>query len=365
MGAMTPGDDVPLLQVRVMGVTIAIDAADRTTHDRLSRQWSRAAEPSPVEVAAETIRAEAGESGLARSHDYALTTQVTLAALRATAGRRFNLHAGALADAQGRVLAIVASSGTGKTTATRLLAERLDYLSDETVSITPDGVVHPHAKPLSVITDPKRPLDKEQLSPDALGLRATPVTGRIARFVVLRRGVPSPRGLVRLTPTEGLLNLIEQSSSVAEVPDPLFSLWSLMDAAGGVWALEYDEIHEHLDELERLLAEDLAPTGDPRPRRHPGSQEPVEVPITELQRHPWVDAVEIEDEVLILYPTHAVRLDGLMASLWLELARPSTLRRLVVAAEASHGEHPDADDLVKKAIAMMTEQQLVAWGTLA
>ena len=29
--------------------------------------------------------------------------------------------------------------GTGKTTATRLLAERLGYLSDETVSITPDG----------------------------------------------------------------------------------------------------------------------------------------------------------------------------------------------------------------------------------
>ena len=201
--------------------------------------------------------------------DYAVTTQVTLAALivpRRASGS--TCMPAVWRTSEGRVLALVGRSGTGKTTATRLLAERLDYLSDETVSITPDGLVHPHAKPLSVITDPERPADKAQLSPDDLGLRPTPDTGRLARFVVLRRGVPDPRGLVLLEPMDGLMSLIEQSSSVSETADPLVTLLSLIDATGGVWALEYDEIDDHLDDLERLLAERDRPRG-PTPATSP------------------------------------------------------------------------------------------------
>ena len=81
----------------------------------------------------------------AHAHDYVLTTQVTVAGLQATAGVRLNLHAGGLADDRGRVLALVGPSGTGKTTATRTLAGRLGYLSDETVSMDAGGRVFPHA----------------------------------------------------------------------------------------------------------------------------------------------------------------------------------------------------------------------------
>ena len=266
---MTSPPAVPPLHVRVMGVRIAIAADDHETRDRLAHQWARAVVPTSGETAARRVPAPTAPAEETDARDYAVTTQVTLAALIVTSGQRFNLHAGGLADDRGRVLAIVGKSGAGKTTATRLLAERLDYLTDETVSIAPDGVVHPHAKPLSVITDADRPGNKEQLSPDDLGLRPTPDTGRMARFVALRRGVPDPRGLVRLESIEGLMNLIEQSSSVAEAADPLVTLLSLVDATGGVWALEYDEIHEHLDDLERLLAEDVPPVVRPRPRRHP------------------------------------------------------------------------------------------------
>jgi hypothetical protein len=262
----------------------------------------------------------------------------------------------------------VGRSGTGKTTATRLLAERLGYLTDETVSIATDGVVHAHAKPLSVITDADRPGDKEQLSPDDLGLRPTPDSGRMARFVVLRRGVPDPRGLVRLQTLEGLMNLIEQSSSVAEVPDPLVTLLSLVDTTGGVWALEYDEIHEHLDAVERLLAEDVAPVVRQRPRQHPGDARdpgPADLPTDLVRRLPWADAIELDEELLVLFAERAVRLDNLMATLWLELDTPRTLDDLAVAAQVQHGEHPDANALVEKALAVMVDQGLVAWGTLA
>lgn len=364
---MTSPGDVPPLHVRVMGVTIEIAAADEDTRSRLARQWSRAAVATPSDEAADTVHAPSGPAESEDARDYALTTQVTLAALRATAGERYNLHAGGLADADGRVLAVVAPSGTGKTTATRLLAERLGYVSDETVSITPDGLVHPHAKPLSLVTDPEHPGRKEQRSPDELGLGPTPGSARLGRFVVLRRGVPDPRGLVRLEPMEALLNLIEQSSSVSQAADPLVTLLSLVQSTGGVWALEYDEISEHVDDLEALLARDIVTEPLPSVLQHPGTPQESATPARAetLRRRPWVDAIELDDEVLVLQATRAVRLDHLMATTWLELTSPLTLDELVDAVQGRHGEHPDARELVEKAVGLLVDEELVAWRTLA
>ena len=364
---MTPTTDVPALNVGVMGVTIAIDPEDHVTRSRLAAQWSRATVSELEAPVSGRVGADTGPTQSAHARDYAVATQVTLAALRATAGERYNLHAGGLADDDGRVLAVVAPSGTGKTTATRLLAERLGYVSDETVSITPDGVVYPHAKPLSVITDPTLPGRKEQLSPDALGLRPTPTCGRLARIVVLRRGVPHPRGLVRVPTLDGLLHLIEQSSSVVEARDPLLTLLSLVETAGGVWMLEYDEIDQHVEELEAFLASEVAVLDDPVAARHLGDPHAqlVDAAADTLQRLPWVDAIELHGEVLVLLPARAVKLDNLMATAWLELSVPRTLDELAVAAEAEHGAHPDARALVREAIAVMVEQHLVVWGALA
>ena len=144
--------------------------------------------------AAARTTAKPGPPDTEASRDYGLTTQVTMAALKATAGLRINLHAGGVADERHRVLAVVAPSGTGKTTATLALAKRLGYVSDETVSIDPDGTVAPHPKPLSVVLDPQRLRDKQQLSPDDLGLMPTPDEGRLARLVVLQRGAARGEG---------------------------------------------------------------------------------------------------------------------------------------------------------------------------
>jgi hypothetical protein len=355
---------VPPLHVRVMGVTVAIESPDEATRARLAHQWSRAVVPADEGAPARTVQAEAAGPALHDAHDYTLTTQVTLAALQATAGDRFNLHAGGLADRDGRVLALVAGSGTGKTTATRVLAEHLDYLSDETVSLEIDGTVHPHAKPLSMTTDPTKAGPKHQLSPDDLGLLPTPHSGRLARIVVLRRGRPAPRGLVHLDPVEGLLELIAQSSSLGDVPDPLTSLLRLVRSAGGVYALEYDEIADHVDDLVALLAQDLAPETGPEPVRHPGrrytgSFVPIDVPLGHVARAEWVDAVVLDHDLLVLRHGRAVRLENLMATLWLELESPRTPAELVAIAEAAHGAHPDAVELVEQALELLEEEALI------
>ena len=248
-------------------------------------------------------------------------------------------------------MVIVAQSGTGKTTATRVLAERLGYLSDETVSITPDGVVHP-PKPLSVITDPEQP-GRERSSPRPTTWdSAHPDTGRLARFVVLRRGVPDPRGLVRLEPMRPCSTSSSSRRRSAEVTDPLVTLLSLDRRDGGVWALEYDEIDEHLDDLEALLAEDVAPVDRPQPLQHPGTHRSRRTGRG-ADTAPTA-AVGGRDRARRRGPRpvgeRAVRLDNLMATLWLELDSPRTLDALVGAAQSRHGEHPDAQDLVEKAV---------------
>ncbi len=273
---MTSDPRVPPLHVRAMGVTVEIAVPDQPTRDRLARQWSRAVVPAPDEPAAAHTTAQPGPKETEASRDYGLTTQVTMAALRATAGRRINLHAGGVADERRRVLAVVGPSGTGKTTATVALARRLGYVSDETVSIDAAGTVAPHPKPLSVVVDPQRLRNKEQLSPDDLGFLPTPDEGRLARLVVLHRGAEGRRGLARLATAEGMLQLIEQSSSLAQVPRPLQVLMGLIEECGGLWTLAYDEIEDHVDELVELLDEPpphAEPAFGPRLTWHPGESE--------------------------------------------------------------------------------------------
>jgi hypothetical protein len=358
---------VPPLIVRVMGVTVAIEVPDEETRERLARQWSRAvvAPPPGQDGVDQHVQAANGPHERRAAHDYSLTTQVTMAALRATSGRRVNLHAGGLADGRGRVLAVVGPSGTGKTTATLRLATRLGYVSDETVSLDPDGRVHPHAKPLSVVTTPAIPRDKQQFSPDDLGLLPTPEHGELARLLVLRRGVPEPRGLIHLDMAEGVLELVEQSSSLADLPTPLHTLVELIGGVGGVWALEYDEIEDHLDQIVAFLAADLPSAPQRTVIGHLGGGDPLPASPGSIARTAWIDAVELDDSLVVLTAGRAVRLDNLMATIWLTLSGPRTFDELVHIAVGRHGAHPESHDLVRRAVELMGQEGLVIRGALA
>jgi hypothetical protein len=355
------------LYVRLMGKTIELTVPDEESRARLAHQWARAVVDDPHEPAVSTIAATPGPADSELARDYSLTTQLTLAALMATAGERFNLHAGGVADEQGRVLALVGPSGAGKTTATRVLARRLAYLSDETVSIAPDGEVSSHPKPLSVLVDPEHTQRKEQLSPDDLGLLPTPANGTLARLVVLHRTPGSTSGLVRLDTITAVLELIEQSSSLAQLPDPLRTLLRLVGECGGVWGLEYDEIGDHLDTLVELLTLDLPPidlaTGL---THHPGPADRSRADFSAglVARTPWVDAVEMGPDVIVLVDARAFRLSDITATLWLELVRARTIDDLVAAAQTKHGEHADAGAIVTAAVATLVELELVTWGGL-
>jgi hypothetical protein len=371
---VTAEGDVPPLHVRAMGVTVRINVADHESRDRLARQWVRAlvepdqpdhppaGEPPPI------VSTWSGGADSESSRDYGVTTRVTMAALQATAGRRVNLHAGGVADDQGRLLALVAPSGTGKTTATRALSTQLGYVSDETVSVDPDGTVHPHPKPLSVLHDERPKYEKTQLSPDDLELLPTPEKPRLARLVVLHRGDDGARGLAPLPIGHALLQLVEQSSSMSQLPRPLHTLLGLVLDCGGAWALTYDEITDHVDELVAFLAS--APGAPEPPHTLVWHERQEAFPLTAgddgplLARRPFAEAVEIDDELVVLTDSHAWLLAEMTLTIWLRLAAPCTLADLVATAEEAYGPHERSVEIVRAAVTTLAQEELVGWGSL-
>ena len=372
MTPVTTPLDGKALYLRAMGVTVESEAEDDESLERMTHQWARAVVARDAETGLVVTGppARAGLPEWRHNRDYLFATQVTLAALQATAGERVNLHAGGLADDRGRVLAIVGPSGTGKTTATRSLAAVLHYLSDETVSVTPDLVVYPHPKPLSVLVSPGVSSHKEQLSPDDLGLLSTPESGILTRIVLLHRGVPDPRGLRPIDTVSALMELIEQSSSLGQLPTPLPTLMHLVHECGGALVLEYDEIADHVEDLVRLLEADRPPVTDEVGVHHPGAGSGAPEPEDDgsdprVRRAPWTDALELGEDLIVLLQDRALHLNGLPATIWLHLDQPRTLEELVERTQHVHGMHPDAISIVRHTVGALVEESLAAGGSLA
>jgi DNA polymerase III delta prime subunit len=173
-------------------------------------------------------------------HD--LSPVVTERAITRNAGRLLMLHAAGVADSDsGACVALVAPSGTGKTTATRILARELGYASDETVGIREDLGVVAHPKPLSILTSEQSAL-KVQTPASRLGLQPTPTGLHLAGVLVLRRDPDGPE--VEVAPVRTVLALAElapQTSYLSRLPRPLHRLADALVATGGLRLVTYRE----------------------------------------------------------------------------------------------------------------------------
>lgn len=240
--------------------------------DAATAAWSRCLAPLGTEAAAELDGGEvrvallAGDETAPADADLhgadldtllqSLTQQVTHAFIAAQTGHLLMFHAGAVVHpATGVALAYVARGGTGKTTLTRRLGARLGYLTDETLGCTAEGLIRPYPKPLSVRPDDYRGT-KHELSPDALGLGATPHEARLGRLILLDRrpGAVEPR-FTALDTIAAITELAPESSALSAVPRPLQTLAGLLEARPPVLRVTYAEASDVLDDLFGLLEE--------------------------------------------------------------------------------------------------------------
>jgi len=285
-----------------------------------------------------------------------LTSRLTVAAILANAGELTMLHACGVADpGTGAVVALVARSGTGKTTAASVLARTYGYVTDETVAIAWDGSVVPYPKPLSVKQEAGAP--KCQASPDEFGLQPAPALPYIQSIVLLNRiqgGRPVAPVLERVPLADALLALIPESSSQAEVVDPLQSLCRLIESVGGVWQVTYSEAADLPAALEPLFVlQPAAPTAW-EPAAATGVQL-GQVSAGYIQRRAPRDAVAIGSELLVMLDSQIVRLSGIGPAVWDACAKPVSMDAITKHVGSVLGEPEGYREAVAAAV-----EQLIA-----
>jgi hypothetical protein len=290
-----------------------------------------------------------------------LTSLLTAAAIRENAGELMMLHAcGVASPDTGAVVALVAKSATGKTAAATVLAGTYGYVSDETVAIRPDGSVVPYPNPLAVDQEPGAP--KRQVGPDELRLQPAPPRPFLQSIVLLdrvaaehqsdpERGRPTP--VLRQVPmADALLALIPDSSSQAEIDEPLQSLCRLIDFVGGVRQVTYSEAADLTQVLEPLFRK--------RRRSRPGwaaagsEADSGSIPDGWFRRVAPKDAVTVDGDLLLMLDQEIVRLSGMAQAIWDATARALPLEELAEFVGDVHGRPEGYAAAVAAAVEQLT-----------
>lgn len=284
---------------------------------------------------------------------YAWTSAATIEAITEAAGDLLMFHAAGVSDSDGRVVALVAPSGTGKSTASiALCADHYGYVTDETVAATADGTVLPFPKPIALHhSSPDGGGAKQHLSPDALELRPAPAALRLTGLIALkRRTEPGPPEVELLPTAYGVGAVIEHMSAVSLLTDPLAQLVTAIQACGGVHEVTYTDAADLVGPVEQAMA------AEPQHLEwvhHPGAEAPA-APADGRARRWWraayTDAVETDGTLLLLQRQEFRALAGIAATLWLAAATPRSEDELVTALVDAHGPHPEAAELTRSVL---------------
>lgn len=361
--------DRTLVDLRAISTAVRLEiegtGSSGAGQSRVARDWSRCLSSSVEGGPATTLRLAPDPDVSPVIQDYLLTTQVTAAAIEHAAGTHLMLHACGLSDDDGRVLALVAPSGTGKSTAALTLGRSMGYVTDEVVAIDGDGHVAPFPRPVAI--EDAGTGTKRQSGPDRLGLLVCPDELRIGRLVLLDRrpAHEGPPTLTQVPLAEALLELIPQTSALGALDTPLQRLGRLVDRCGGVFRLTYREIADGEPALRELLtASSRAEASWSVPDDLPVDADAVVWALLDgrVRRAPVTDAVEIDGELLALVDGVPVRVSGIGRTVWDLAGSAPTLDELERRVVAIHGPHPEAAELVARAVGSMCQARILGLG---
>ena len=348
---MTHSFDVSALGLRIR--VLFDSAASGQLLQRATDAWSDALLPSFGEPDAEvSVPSEGDEESLLER----LSVDVTLAALHRRRGSMLMFHAAGIAAPDGRVVAFVGPSGRGKTTITRVLAQRYGYVSDETVAVDEERGVFPYRKPLSLVRDGQ---PKRQVAASSIGLQALPESElRLVALVVLDRvdRQVEPR-VERVRLVDVLDEIVAQMSYLPELDRPLQRVADLAQSLGGLMRLTYTEASSVLPVVEEVLD-----------GRIPRSDEAVvrpSLPVRESESAIGIgevdDAIDDGEAVLVLADRTVRVLGGIAPEIWRGVVAGLSREEIGDAVVGRDGEPPDGDigELVDAAI-----DDLIAAGLL-
>lgn len=352
------------VHLRVLDARVRLRLRTDAQVAQIVADWSRClVAASPPNNSGEGLLVVDSELPLTQEMRHRLVANLTEEGIEHLAGRALMLHAAGVAAADGRVLALVAESGTGKTTAAHHLCRgSFGYVTDETVAVTPEGKVFPFAKPLSLVTDPQRPQSKEHQGPDALGLKPAPGTPlTLAGIVLLARSSDhvGPPKLEDVPILDAMMELIGHTSAFTRLDQPLQQAAQIVSRCGPVRRLTYREIADCDDLLEALVMETPEPVDEWLPvgiAVAPSGDGTVEGSLA--ARVPD-DFIQVRDVALALVGQVPVLLGALGLTVWRAALGGTTQDDLHKVVVAQHGSHPASESLVQHAI-----EELIAVGLL-
>lgn len=283
-----------------------------------------------------------------------LSRRVTAAAIEHRKGEGWMLHATALADDAGRVVAFVGESGAGKTTLAAAVGRRFGYVTDETVFIGPGRDVAPYRKPLSVRGGAIAP--KTETPPSGLGLGVLPNTPlELTAIVLLDRRDDADEPTARtLTTVEAVAALTAHTSFLSHLALPLQFVAAIL-AETPVVRLTYREARD-LDAIDALWQTSGGHKASIPAR---GTVDTVtdaadSPPAGRLRRAAVADAIAPgdADQLLVFHDGVVHTLGGIAPTLWRALGAGGDGPALVTALVAAHGHPPegDAEQLVGAAL---------------
>jgi hypothetical protein len=272
-----------------------------------------------------SVRADSPEALAQR-----ITSEVTIGAIGGLRGEALMLHASAVALDDGRVIGFVGPSGRGKTTASQTLGRIYGYVTDETLAVRADGSVITYPKPLSIGSWPGVKVTEPA---STLGLRAAPADGlRLAAIVLLDRRPEIEQPFVESVPIiEALSELVPQTSHLSALERPLRTLLEAILSTGGVRRVVYSEassLPPLIDDVLREIDDDAPMLTDVAkmserdcgcfsdPVEAQSDPSPVERPGA-YWRATYIDALVVDDSLIVLVSGSAVVLAGVGPSLWL------------------------------------------------
>ncbi|GAA3621123.1 hypothetical protein GCM10022199_26980 [Marihabitans asiaticum] len=309
------------------------------------------------------------DSELPLTHEmkHRLVANLTERGIDDLAGRALMLHAAGVTTENGRVLALVAESGAGKTTAAHHLCRgTFGYVTDETVAITPQGRVFPFAKPLSLVIDPQHPQAKEHRSPDTLGINHTPSTPLTLAGIVFLTRRPDHAGSPKIDDVpllDAVLELIGHTSAFTQLDRPLEQTVRIISRCGPARRLTYRDIEDCDDLLEELVTagpepiEEWLPMGIAMTKSDDQSGDQARG--GSLAAHEPDDLIQVGEAALALVGQVPVLLGAIGRTVWQAAVGGATHDDLHAAVVAEHGPYATSEALVQDAI-----QRLISAGLL-
>lgn len=359
-----PGEATSAVLIDVLRATVKVDGLSTDEAEILLHTWSRCnarplAAASPERALPTLARNDA--VSWTQFHEN-LVSWITLRAIESGRGDLMMFHAAALSSPDsGAAIVLVAESGTGKTTATRNLAKKFGYITDETAAFDTHRRLLSYAKPLSLLpASNRRP--KTQYSPEELGLEIPSTEPYVAALAVLdrnRTGAKTEPSAEKLPLAEALTLVIPQMSSLAFLQRGLIGLCQHIDALGGVVRLNYSEAADLPDIVDGLLS------GSPTPSSGNWRVLPLELlggslgPTGTYRRTPVNDAIEVDSDVAILKDEQFFMLSGLGPALWEALSGWKSFDELLEDMAAVHGRPPGAEDYLSCQLVELVGQGII------